>query len=94
MLLNRGRGNYPFKNHISTCERRPEISEYNAYITNYLAKPKQIENFDRSNGTLIEYEDLVGNSHINNGPTFGHIVATDNLTPTTAPTVNNVDFEL
>ena len=38
LVLNRGLGNYPLQNHIGTFERRPEISEYNPYISNYLAK--------------------------------------------------------
>ncbi len=89
LVLNRGLGNYPLKNHISTFERRPEICEYNPYISNYLAKDSQIKNFDLSKGTLITYEDLVGNSHTNIGPVFGK---TDS--PTSAPTVNDVNSEL
>lgn len=52
MVLNRGIGNYSLKNHISTFERRPEISKYNSYITNYVAKQKQIRDFDRSNSSV------------------------------------------
>ena len=45
--------------------------------------------FDLSNSTSITYEDLVGNSHTNIGPVFGK---TDS--PTSAPTVNDVNSEL
>ena len=83
MALNRGLGTYPLKNHIGTFERRPEISTYNAYITNYIAKNKQIGGFDITNSSSITYEDLFGNSHTNIGPVFGE---TD--PPTFAPTVN------
>ena len=89
MVLNRGLGDYPLKNHIGTFERRPEICKYNSYISNYLAKPEQIESFDRSNSTSTTYEDLVGNSHTNIGPVFGK---TDS--PTSAPTVNEGKSEL
>lgn len=71
MILNRGRGNYPLQNHIGTFERRPEICNYNSYISNYLANEAQIEGFDLSNSTSITYEDLVGDSHTNIGPVFG-----------------------
>lgn len=89
VVLNRGLGNYPLPNHIATFERRPEICKYNSYISNYLAKPGQIEKFDASNSSSIPYEDLVGNSHTNIGPVFGEIAS-----PTSAPTVNDVDSEL
>lgn len=88
MVLNRGMGNYSLQNHIGTFERRPEISKYNSYISNYLAKDQQIENFDLSNSTSIRYEDLVGNLQTNIGPVFGK---TDS--PTSAPTVNDVKSE-
>lgn len=89
LVLNRGLGDYPLQNHIGTFERRPEISEYNPYISNYLAKDSQIKGFDLSNSISITYEDLMGNSHTNIGPVFGK---TDS--PTSAPTVNNVNPEL
>jgi hypothetical protein len=89
MILNRGLVNYSLQNHIGTFERRPEIYKYNSYISNYLAKDVQIEGFDLRNSILITYEDLVGNSHTNIGPIFSK---TDS--PTSAPTVNNVDSEL
>lgn len=89
VVLNRGLGNYPLPNHIGTFERRPEISHYNSYISNYLAKPGQIEKFDASNSTSITYQDLIGNSHTNIGPVFGEIASS-----TSAPIVNDVDFEL
>jgi len=82
VVLNRGLGNYPLPNHIGTFERRPEICKYNSYISNYLAKPGQIEKFDASNSSSITYEDLVGNSHTNIGPVFGEIAS-----PTSAPRV-------
>lgn len=88
MVLNRGRGNYPFMNHIGTFERRSEISKYNAYISNYLATPKQIKNFDASKSSSITYQDLTGNSHTNIGSVFGKSELTS------APTVNDVDSEL
>jgi hypothetical protein len=91
MLLNRGLTNYPLENHIALFERRPEIWEYNPYVSNYLAKDAQIEGFDISNSTSITYEDLVGNSHTNIGPIFGKRVDTDT---STSSTVNNVDSEL
>ena len=98
MVLNRGSGDYPLQNHIATFERRPEISKYNHYISNYLANEEQIEGFDRSNSTSITYEYLVGNSHTNIGPVFGEIASpTSALTvndPTSEPTVNDVDSEL
>lgn len=89
MILNRGLGDYPLKNHIGTFERRLEICKYNPYISNYLAKDEQIESFDLSNSTSTTYEDLVGNSHTNIGPVFGK---TDS--PTSAPTVNAGKSEL
>jgi len=89
LVLNRGLGDYLLQNHIGTFERRPEISEYNPYISNYLAKDSQIKGFDLSNSTSITYEDLMGNSHTNIGPVFGK---TDS--PTSAPTVNDVNPEL
>ena len=89
LVLNRSLGNYPLQNHIGTFERRSEISEYNPYISNYLAKDSQIKGFDLSNPTSITYEDLIGNSHTNIGPVFGK---TDS--PTSAPTVNDVNSEL
>ena len=89
IVLNRGLGDYPLTNHIGTFERRPEICKYNPYISNYLAKPRQIENFDASNSSSITYQDLVGNSHTNIGPVFGKTAS-----PTSAPTVNDVDSEL
>ena len=89
MVLNRGLGDYPLTNHIGTFERRPEICKYNPYISNYLAKPGQIEDFDASNSSSITYQDLVGNSHTNIGPVFGK-TASSILTPT----VNDVDSEL
>jgi hypothetical protein len=94
IILNRGLGNYPLKNHIGTFERRPEICKYNSYISNYIAKDAQIKNFDLSNSTSITYEDLVGNSHTNIGPIFGESVVTDNSASTTSSTVNDVDSEL
>nr|UVG41862.1 hypothetical protein [Navicula tsukamotoi] len=93
LVLNRGLGDYPLKNHIATFERRPEIAEYNSYITNYLAYDLQIQNFDMSNGTSITYQDLVGNSHINIGPVFGSNSSKIDL-PTSAPTVDDVSSEL
>jgi len=89
MILNRGMGDYPLQNHIGTFERRLEISKYNLYIFNYLAKDAQIESFDLSNSTSITYEDLVGNSQTNIGPVFGK---TDSST--SAPTVNDAKPEL
>jgi len=89
VALNRGRGDYPLPNHIATFERRPEICQYNSYISNYLAKPGQIEKFDASNSSSITYEDLVGNSHTNIGPVFGEIAS-----PTSAPTVTDGSSEL
>ena len=89
IVLNRGLGDYPLTNHIGTFERRPEICKYNPYISNYLAKPRQIENFDASNSSSITYQDLVGNLHTNIGPVFGKTAS-----PTSAPTVNDVDSEL
>ena len=88
-VLNRGLGNYPLQNHIATFERRPEISEYNSYITNYIAKDGQIDDFDLSNSTVTTYEDLIGKSHTNIGPVFGEIAS-----PTSAPTVNDDNSEL
>ena len=87
LVLNRGLGNYPLKNHIGTFERRPEICEYNPYISNYLGKDSQIKGFDLSNSTSISYEDLVGNSHTNIGPVFGK----KKDLPTSAPIVNDND---
>lgn len=89
LVLNRGLGDYSLQNHIGTFERRSEISEYNPYISNYLAKDSQIKGFDLSSSTSITYEDLMGNSHTNIGPVFGK---TDS--PTSAPTVNDVNPEL
>jgi hypothetical protein len=89
LVLNRGLGDYPLPNHISTFERRPEICKYNSYISNYLAEPGQIKNFDASNSSSITYQDLVGNSQTNIGPVFGKTAS-----PTSAPTVNDVDSEL
>ncbi len=89
LVLNRGEGSYPLPNHVSTFERRPEISEYNPYISNYVANKPQIKNFDLSNSTSITYEDLVGNSHTNIGPVFGQTAP-----PTSAPIVNDGNTEL
>jgi hypothetical protein len=94
MILNRGMGNYLIQNHIATFERRPEICKYNSYISNYVAEEQQIEKFDRSNGTSVNYEDLVGNSYTNIGPIFGKTVVSDNSAPTTSSTVNEVGSEL
>ena len=91
VVLNRGLGNYPLQNHIATFERRPEIAKYNSYITNYLAKERQIQDFDLSKRTSITYEDLVGNSHTNIGPVFGSSKIDP---PTSAPTVDDVNSEL
>ena len=87
LVLNRGLGNYPLTNYIATFKRRPEICEYNSYISNYLAKAEQIKKFDDSNNSSIMYEDLVGNSHTNIGPVFGK-------TPTPILTVDDADSEL
>lgn len=89
MVLNRGLGDYPLTNHIGTFERRPEICKYNSYISNYLAKPGQIEKFDASNSSSITYQDLVGNSHTNIGPVFGKTASL-----TSEPPANDVDSEL
>ena len=89
MVLNRGLGDYPLTNHIGTFERRPEICKYNSYITNYLAKEKQIEGFDITSSTSITYEDVFGNSHTNIGPVFG-----ETNSSTSAPTVNEGKSEL
>lgn len=84
VVLNRGleNYNYPIPNHFATFERRPELFQYNYYITNYIGNDIQVENFDASANTLITYDDLVGNSQTNIGPVFGKT----NL-PTSAPTV-------
>ena len=91
LILNRGLGNYPLRNHIDTFERRPEICNYNPYITNYLANNAQIKAFDLSNSTSTTYEDLVGNSHTNIGPVFGQ---TDSPTSAPTPAVNEGKSEL
>ena len=91
MVLNRGNGNYPLKNHIGTFERRPEICKYSPYITNYVAAPAQIRDFDLSTNTSIPYEDLIGNSQTNVGPLFGK--ADLNSTASTS-TVDDVNPEL
>ena len=88
MVLNRGQGDYPLKNHISTFERRPEVFDYNSYISNYLARDYQIENFDLTNSSFITYEDLLGNSHNNTGPVFGQTNS-----PTVSPTGDNSPSE-
>lgn len=86
VVVNRGQGNYPIVNHVATFERRPEISQYNPYITNYALSPIQMEKFQNSNGTSIPYDDLVGNSQINVGPVLGKEF-------TSAPTVNDIDIQ-
>lgn len=88
-VLNRGLGNYPIPNHTATYERRPEISKYNAYITNYQANPKQMQAFDASNGTVINYEDLIGNVQTNIGPIFGKISPTQ--LPTVEPSIESTN---
>ena len=94
MILNRGKGDYPIPNHIGTFERRPEICNYNSYISNYPAKDSQIERFNRGTNTSTTYEDLIGDSHTNIGPIFGESVVTDDSAPTISSTVNDIDPEL
>ena len=101
LVLNRGLENYSLKNHIATFERRPEICEYNSYISNYISKKIQIENFDLSNSTSITYKNLIGDSYTNIGSFFGEIksptdtpIVNKTDSPTSVPTVNNVDSEL
>ena len=89
MVLNRGEGDYPIRHHIATFERRPEISGYNSYISNYVTDEVQIENFDSTNATSITYKDLFGNSHTNIGPVFGKTNP-----PTAAPSMSEDKLEL
>jgi hypothetical protein len=65
VALNRGEGDYPIQNHVGTFERRPEVFDYNSYISNYQLRPEQLEAFDLTNGTSTTYEDLLGNPHTN-----------------------------
>ena len=85
LVLNRGKGGYELPNHVATFERRPEVFDYNSYISNYIANDEQIENFDLTNSTVITYEDLLGNLHDNTGPIFGQTNS-----PTVSPTSENV----
>ena len=93
LVLNRGKENYPLSGHVATFERRPEISKYSSYITDYIAKDKQIKDFDLSNSTSITYEDVFGSSHTNIGPVFGK---PKEGSPTVRPLDNNknIDSEL
>lgn len=100
MVLNRGLGDYPIPNHMATFERRPEIGEYNPYISDYLLMRTQLENFDRSANTVIEYNDLIGNSHTNTDPIIGDDArsASPSTISTTSPSnvhnTKSVDTEL
>lgn len=105
VALNRGKGSYPIENHIATFERRDEIWKLNPYITNYFLMPYQVENFDQSANTEINFEDIFGNSKVNIGPiigddmsdniTFSPTIETGNNGPrinTPAPTINMDDL--
>lgn len=100
MVLNRGLGDYPVPNHIATFERRPEICEYNPYITDYFLTDAQLKNFDLSANALIKYNDLIGNVQTNIGPIIGEdtrSASPSTSSPTSPSTVNNtesVDTEL
>lgn len=89
LILNRGLGDYPIKNHIAIFERRPELGKYDYYITNYAAKDPQIEKFDLSSNSIINYEDLLGNSKTNTGPIIGKNNIQINSSPTISPTIDN-----
>ena len=88
IALNRGQGNYSLKNHMATFERRPEICKYNPYISNYLLRDEQLENFDRSNNISTVYEDLVGNPHNETGPIIGSVAP---KSPTLAPKASSTN---
>ena len=72
VVLNNGLGDCDYKlpKHVSTFERRHNISGYSSYITNYQANEKQIKAFDNGRNTKTEYENLLGNPEINTGPMF------------------------
>lgn len=56
---------------MATFERRPELYEYNHYISDYLWSPKKVEKFDNSKNTTITYQDAFGNEKTNVGPVIG-----------------------
>ena len=73
---------------MATFERRPEICKYNPYISNYLLRDEQLENFDRSNNISTVYEDLVGNPHNETGPIIGSVAP---KSPTLAPKASSTN---
>jgi len=71
LVWNPGNGSYPIPNHIATFENQPTLTESHSYITNYEAKPNQIERLLESMNTSIIFEDIHGNTQTNVGPIFG-----------------------
>lgn len=84
-----GSGNYSIPNHTTRFEGRPEIFEYNHYISNYGAEDWQMEKFDNSVNTSIPYEDLFGNLQVNGGRVFGKMT-----NPPTPSLMSNSDPKL
>lgn len=74
VILNRGLGDYPIPNHAAIYERKPEIYNYNSYITDYQLKVPQVDKFDNSVNTTIEYKDSFGNQITNIGPVIGSMI--------------------
>ena len=72
IATNDGKTGYPYPQHMASFERRPEISELNPYITDYVMEDWQWDNYHNSNGTEIPYEDLYGNPQVNVGTYFGN----------------------
>lgn len=88
MALNRGLDGYPIANHTAIFERQPILSDYNAYITNYQLKSTQMEAFDKSKNTVIQYEDLRGEMQMNIGPVVGALSPEASVQPSSIqPTV-------
>lgn len=84
IVLNRGQGDYPVKNHIALFERRPEICKCNPYISNYFVNEGQLKDFDDSKNNSTVYEDLMGNLHNETGPIIGAV----KIDPTASNTSN------
>ena len=81
-VFNRGNGTYPIKNHLATFERKDSLYQYNSYITNYLLRKNQVDDFDASMNMSLTYEDPFGNRQTNIGPNIGEI---EDSQPSTTP---------
>lgn len=88
VALNRGKTDYPYKNHAASFERKRELYENNHFISGYSLSNEQVRKFDQSMGTQTNYTDSLGNEVTNIGPIFGQPVSKTQSEPTSVPRVS------